>query len=90
MVDVVEMVEEELRNETLKWLERIKNRSFSALNETGKDFEVNIKAYIRDSEYFLSKGDLIRAFECVVWAWAWYEIGCMLNLLRCEDEGNSG
>lgn len=80
-------VEEELINETLKWLERIKEKPLTPLNETGRDFEINIKAYIRDSEYFLSKGDLIRAFECVVWAWAWYEIGCMLNLLRCEDEG---
>jgi hypothetical protein len=35
----------------------------------------NIKAYISDTEYFLKKGDLIRAFECVVWAWAWMEIG---------------
>ena len=83
---MADTVEEELRNETLKWLDKIKGRSFQGINETGKEFEINIKAYIRDSEYFLSKGDLVRAFECVVWAWAWYEIGCMLSLLRCEDE----
>ncbi len=93
MVEMIKMdsgVEEELRNETLKWLERLKGRSFSAVNERGEDFEANIKAYIKDSEYFLSRGDLVRAFECVVWAWAWYEIGCMLKLLRCEDERESG
>jgi len=62
---------EELRLETLKWLGKIKERELCG----DREFVNNIKAYIRDSEYFLSKGDLIRAFECIVWAWAWLEIG---------------
>jgi len=41
----------------------------------------NINAYISDSEYFLKKGDLVRAFECVVWAWAWLEIGLDIGIL---------
>lgn len=55
----------------MKWLKRIKERNF----EGDKRFVENIKAYIADSEYFLMKGDLIRAFECLIWAWAWLEIG---------------
>ncbi|MET1124161.1 MAG: DUF357 domain-containing protein [Archaeoglobaceae archaeon] len=64
-------VEEELRTETRKWLERIKRRRFDG----DRRFVENIRAYINDAEYFLARGDLVRAFECVVWAWAWLEIG---------------
>jgi len=64
-------VEEELRRETIKWLERIEKIDFDG----DKDFVENIRAYISDSKYFLKRNDLIRAFECVVWAWAWLEIG---------------
>uniref|UniRef100_A0A7C3YFH7 DUF357 domain-containing protein n=1 Tax=Geoglobus ahangari TaxID=113653 RepID=A0A7C3YFH7_9EURY len=64
-------VEDELRRETIKWLERIEKLDFDG----DKDFVENVRAYISDSRYFLEKNDLIRAFECVVWAWAWLEIG---------------
>ncbi len=64
-------IDVELRAETLKWLEKIEAIRFSG----NKDFVENIMAYISDSRYFLEKGDLVRAFECVVWAWAWLEIG---------------
>jgi len=79
-------VEEELRNETLKWLERIeeKIKSVEARNEKGKEFLKNINAYISDSRYFLEINDLVRAFECVVWAWAWLEIGIEMELLKAE------
>ncbi len=71
-------VEEELRSETLKWLERIKSRNFDG----DRRFVENIRAYISDSEYFLAIGDLVRAFECVVWAWAWLEIGIEIGKVR--------
>jgi hypothetical protein len=79
-------VEEELRNETLKWLGRIeeKIKNVEAANEKGQEFMRNIEAYISDSRYFLGINDLVRAFECVVWAWAWLEIGIEMNLLRGE------
>jgi hypothetical protein len=77
------MIEEELRKETLKWLERIKVRivRIKAINRKGEEFLRNINAYISDSEYFLEKRDLVRAFECVVWAWAWLEIGLDIGIL---------
>jgi hypothetical protein len=66
-------LERDLRDETLKWLERAEDL-FSKIS--GEDrFRENITAYISDSKYFLEKGDLIRAFEAVIWAWAWIEIG---------------
>lgn len=42
--------------------------------KTDSYFE-NIKAYLKDSNHFLETGDYMRAFEAVIWAWAWYEIG---------------
>ncbi len=75
---------EELREETIKWLERIKKRlkNVKAVNRKGEEFIRNIEAYVYDSKYFLEKNDLIRAFECVVWAWAWLEIGLDIGILE--------
>jgi len=64
-------------------LEKIRDRvqNVEGSGEDGKRFLNNIKAYISDSEYFLKKHDLVRASECVVWAWAWLEIGLDLHVL---------
>ncbi len=64
-------MEEKLRGETEKWLERVKKKR-SELPES--QHMKNIDAYISDSQHFLDNGDLIRAFEAVIWAWAWIEI----------------
>ncbi|MFO7968232.1 MAG: DUF357 domain-containing protein [Archaeoglobaceae archaeon] len=78
------MLEEELQHETAKWLDRLKNEKerVEVLNSKGQEFMDNIEAYISDTGYFLDKGDLIRAFECVVWAWAWLEIGVEMELFQ--------
>lgn len=78
------MLEQDLRHETTKWLERLEKEKggVKVLNSKGQEFMNNIKAYTSDSKYFLDKGDLIRAFECVVWAWAWLEIGFDLYLME--------
>ncbi len=69
----------ELKQETEKWLERIKTKIKHV--DGDRKFIENIKAYISDSEYFMSTSDLIRAFECVIWAWAWLEIGLEIGML---------
>ncbi len=53
-------------------------------NTEGERFLENIKAYASDSDYFMKRKDYVRSFECVVWAWAWLEIGLEMNLLREE------
>lgn len=68
------MLEDDLRKETLKWLERIEKERMASKTPQGKEAIENINAYIKDSHHFLEKGDLIRAFECVLWAWAFFEI----------------
>jgi hypothetical protein len=76
------MIEEDLRNETKKWLEKIKNEKLELLDESREDFLKNIKAYISDSEHFLEKNDLIHAFEAVIWAWSWLEIGREMGIIE--------
>lgn len=71
---------DDLLAETQKWLERADDL-FGKLS--GEDrFMENIGAYLSDSRYFMDKGDLIRAFESVVWAWAWMEIGLEIGVLK--------
>ncbi|MDM7940398.1 MAG: DUF357 domain-containing protein [Methanothrix sp.] len=76
-------LKEELEAETQKWLEKAEDLFENISGD--EDFLENISAYINDSHYFLDNGDLILAFECVVWAWAWMEIGLQRNILVKKD-----
>jgi uncharacterized protein len=73
-------LEEELQMETLKWLEKAEALFCQVSGD--EHFLENVSAYIRDSHYFLEKKDLIRAFEAVIWAWAWMEIGLEKEMLK--------
>jgi hypothetical protein len=77
-------IEFDLRNETVKWLQWAE-QLFPKISHKDDRFAKNIAAYISDSHHFLDNGDLIRAFEAVIWAWAWMEIGQEMGLLA-EDE----
>ncbi len=81
-------IEEDLHNETMKWLERaeqlIGEMVIDGIDSRNEHFMRNISAYISDSKYFLKEGDLIKAFESVVWAWAWIEIGLEMEILKKE------
>jgi len=81
MIEVMNL-SEELKKETEKWLKKIENLELVAKSEKGKEFRRNIKAYISDTKYFLDKGELIKAFEAIIWAWAFLEISKELNLLE--------
>ena len=61
------------KDEVLKMLNKLKSELKSV--KANNDFVRNIKAYIHDTEFFLEKGDYVLAFEAIVWAWAWFEIG---------------
>ena len=76
-------LEEDLQMETLKWLEKA-DALFCQVSGD-EHFLENVSAYIRDSRYFLEKKDLIRAFEAVIWAWAWMEIGLKKDLLQQKE-----
>lgn len=53
-----------------------------ARSEQGEKMFSNIKAYRGDSEHFLKQGDLIKSFECLIWAWSLLEIGKELKHLE--------
>jgi len=80
---------EELKKETKKWLEKIEDLEIIAKNKKGEEFKNNIMAYISDSKYFLQKGSLIKAFEAIVWAWAFLEISKELDLIKLNNSNIS-
>ncbi len=73
--------EKSLISETQKWLKKIETLKVKPKNDKGKEYLANIEAYIKDSKYFLEKKDYVRAFEAVIWAWAFLEISKDLSLI---------
>jgi len=82
--DISENIKIELKFETEKWLKRIKERMdhIELLDENRADLIKNASAYISDSEYFLKQGQLIMAFEAIIWSWAYLDIGLRQNWWR--------
>ena len=80
---------EDLREETERWLGRIEEE-IEKVRPKGdsKGFLKNIRAYIKDSRYFMERGDLIRSFEAVIWAWAYLSIGREIGVLDVIPTGN--
>ena len=78
--------EKKLKEEIEKWSSRMEKemQNMEPYGTKGEDFLKNIKAYFKDTGYFLKKEDLIRSFEAIVWAWAWLEIGKEMGFLRKE------
>ncbi len=75
-----------LKKETSKWMNKLDNLKIKLKNPKKHDFLTNINAYISDSKYFLEKGDFVRAFEAIIWAWAWIEIGEKEGFLEVEKK----
>lgn len=69
-------LEAELTEEIKKWSNKLdKALSMTAsLDKRGEDLLKNIRAYREDSNHFLGR-DLVKSFECLIWAWALLEIG---------------
>jgi hypothetical protein len=79
-------VEEKLKEEITKWTNKIgaELENLESYGTKGKEMLNNITAYVQDSRHFREKGDLVRSFEAIVWAWAWLEIGKDLEFLSKE------
>ena len=77
-------VEANLSAEIEKWSRRLDD-SLAGVHpsgERGTRMMQNIKAYREDSKHFLSREDLVKSFECLIWAWAILEIGKELEFFR--------
>ncbi len=78
-------IETALKQETKKWLLRLENETKNIHPKNTKDVKSSIKnmhAYIKDCKYFLEIGDLIRAFEAIVYAWGIFETLLTLKLIE--------
>ena len=80
------MIEDKLIKETEKWLDKIDTEFKMAGSSTkkGNEFLKNISAYIEDSKYFLKQKMFIEAFEAVIWAWAYLEIGNSIKIIKIQ------
>ena len=69
-------IEADLLAEIEKWSKRLDSSLVGVLplSEQGSKMLENIKAYREDSKHFLGR-DLIKSFECLIWAWAILEVG---------------
>ena len=58
-----------------KWREKIAGvmEDLEAVDDKSEEMLNNMKAYVSDSKFFQEKGDLVRSFEAIIWAWAIYE-----------------
>ena len=70
-----EQTKEELIRQTNHWLGKLKKLEIKGKTKKSKYLTDNIAAYTKDAEFFLKKEDYVRAFEAVVWAWAFATIG---------------
>jgi len=77
-------LKDELTREIKKWTEKLDSAlsKSGAIGKRGERMLSNIRAYREDSKHFLERGDLIKSFECLVWAWALLETGRELGHLR--------
>lgn len=69
--------DDDLRAEIKKWTDRL-NEAIPQMEPSdarGRKMLENVEAYRKDSGHFSGSGDLVRSFECLVWAWALVEIG---------------
>ncbi len=72
------------KEDVTKWLARIEPLLESAEPADGRAEELleNARAYVKDCHHWLDKGNLVLAFESVVWAWAFIEIGKSLGFFE--------
>lgn len=79
-----------MERETKKWLKRLEDemkgiKSTTEFITSKKAIESvleNINAYISDCKHFLAKGDMILAFEAVIYAWGMFDALKKCNLVQ--------
>jgi hypothetical protein len=66
-----------------RWMEKLEPLlpRIEALDAKGEELLTNLKAYADDARHFQEDGNLVLAFECMVWAWALWETGRQLGVL---------
>ena len=77
-------VKDELQTETKTWMDRFDDRvdDITPQTDAGETMLNNARAYRADTEHFIDDGDWVRAFEAIIWAWSWLEIGEELGTIK--------
>jgi len=77
-------VEAKLIKEIEKWSKKLDDSLLDvhALDDRGTKMLENVRAYRRDSNHFFERGDFVKSFECLIWAWAIIELGKELGHLE--------
>jgi len=77
-------VEAELTNEIKKWSKKLDDslNNVHAFDNRGTKMLENVRAYRKDSKHFFEHGNLVKSFECLIWAWALLEVSKELEHLR--------
>ena len=82
--------EKELKIETNKWLEKIKNerKKIKILSEMKMSSAVlrNIDAYIEDTIHFTEKGLFVQAFEAVIYAYGLLDAIKTLRIVQTNSQ----
>ncbi|MEW6222656.1 MAG: DUF357 domain-containing protein [Candidatus Hadarchaeota archaeon] len=70
-------LEDELKGEIKKWTAKLDSALPGAkpADARGDKLLTNIRAYGKDSRHFFEKNDIVKSFECLIWAWALLETG---------------
>lgn len=89
----MDKTEKALEGETKRWLRKLKEEvgkkdKKAALSRAAVDRAMgpsirNMQAYIQDCSHFLGKGDAIRAFEAIIYAWGIWSVA-----RRCIPAGH--
>jgi hypothetical protein len=72
------------KQEIEKWRSKINEviNEIKPVDKKSEEMLKNMKAYVSDSNFFEEKGDLVRSFESILWAWAIFEICQELKLFK--------
>ncbi len=73
-----------------KWASKLDavSGSVDVFDTRGESMLQNMQAYISDSQHFKERGDLVRSFEALVWAWCIYEICSELGVFNAKSTGD--
>ncbi|MCX8179062.1 MAG: DUF357 domain-containing protein [Candidatus Aenigmarchaeota archaeon] len=70
------------REEIEKWMEKLEKKLKDVkISKENENFVKNINAYVKDCKYWIEKGDYVKAWEVISFAWGLYEAGVELNFI---------
>ena len=64
----------------------LQNRRGSPYHLLGADILQMVQSYLKDSEFFLGKGDIVNQFASLVYAFGWLDAGSYLGLYHSSSD----